>query len=76
MKEDLHASISATESQGICAYYVILDEPRSGASIAGRIRVIPGGIEYNANRYSGVQDFGFNPLRERTPYVRTETRPP
>jgi hypothetical protein len=51
---------TAYSTQGLCAYYHLLEDPNLSPKDAARIHILPGCIEYRERQYSGVEDLRIN----------------
>jgi hypothetical protein len=52
--------LTAYSTQGLCAYYHLLEDPNLSPKDAARIHILPGCIEYRERQYSGVEDLRMN----------------
>jgi hypothetical protein len=51
---------AAYSTQGLCAYYGLLEDPNFSPKDAARIHILPGCIEYHERQYSVVEDLRVN----------------
>ena len=64
----------AVSSQGLCAYYQLLQDPNLSPEDASRIVLLPGCIEHNEVRYKAVEDLTRDDDREELFWSRFVTR--